>query len=126
MENKVAASIDEYIAACPQELQPTLQELRATIRAAAPDATERMSYRMPSFYQNGDLVYFALFKEHIGFYPTGEGIEAFKKELSRWPGSKGAVRFPIGKPLPLKLITRIVKHRVAVNTPQSEGKRKKP
>lgn len=125
MENKVAASIDEYIAACPQELQPTLQELRATIRAAAPDATERMSYRMPAFYQNGDLVYFALFKEHIGFYPTGEGIEAFKKELSKWPGSKGAVQFPIGKPLPLKLITRIVKHRVAVNTPQSEGKRKK-
>jgi uncharacterized protein YdhG (YjbR/CyaY superfamily) len=108
-------SIDEYIAACPEDVQAILQELRATIRAAAPDAEERISYQMPAFALNGILVYFAAFKNHIGFYPTSSGIEAFRQELSVYEGSKGAVRFPIGEPLPKDLISRIVRYRVAEN-----------
>ena len=121
----VAASIDEYIAACPDDLQPVLQELRATIRAAAPEAEERISYGMPAFFQNGILVYFAPFKNHIGFFPTGEGVSAFEKELTKYETTKGTIHLPFGKPLPSKLITRIVKHRVTVNTKKTKSKSKK-
>ena len=123
MENKKTINtIDEYIAICPAEVQGLLQELRAIIKAAAPEARETISYQMPAFAQNGILVYFAAFKNHIGFYPTGKGVEAFKDELSAYPGSKGTVRFPLDKPLPAQLVTRIVKFRVAENVKKAEIK----
>ena len=120
-------SVDEYIASCPEEIQKILQELRATIKAAAPEAVEKISYQMPTFALKGNLVHFAAYKNHIGFYPTSSGIQAFKKELSIYEGAKGTVRFPIDKPLPLQLISRIVKFRVAENLKRAElksGKRK--
>jgi uncharacterized protein YdhG (YjbR/CyaY superfamily) len=117
MENKKVGfnSIDEYIATFPEETQKILEDLRATIKAAAPDADERISYQMPTFALEGNLVHFAAWKNHIGFYPTSSGTQAFKKELSIYKGAKGSVKFPIDKPLPLKLISRIVKFRVAEN-----------
>ena len=118
-------SIDEYIAAFPEEIQKTLQDLRATIKAAAPEAQEKISYQMPAFALKGNLVWFAAFKNHIGFYPTPSGIQAFKKELSIYEGSKGAIRFPIDKPLPLKLISKVVKFRVAENLKKAERKSRK-
>ena len=118
-------SIDEYIATFSEDVQAILQDLRATIRAAAPDAEERISYQMPAFALNGVLVYFAALKNHIGFYPTSSGIEAFRQELSAYEGSKGAVRFPIGEPLPKDLITRIVRYRVAENLKSAAAKANK-
>ena len=115
-------SIDEYIATFPQDIQKILQELRATIKAAAPDAEEKISYQMPTFFLNGNLVHFAAFKKHIGFYPTPSGIEAFKKELSVYDGAKGSVQFPIDEPMPLKLISRIVKFRAAENIKKAKIK----
>jgi uncharacterized protein YdhG (YjbR/CyaY superfamily) len=120
-------SIDEYIAMFPEEVRKILEELRATIKASAPDAEERISYQMPTFFLKGNLVHFAAYKRHIGFYPTPGGIQAFIKELSVYEGAKGSVKFPIDKPLPLKLISRIVKFRVAENLKNAEikpGKRK--
>jgi uncharacterized protein YdhG (YjbR/CyaY superfamily) len=115
MDKNTFNSIDEYIAAFPAETQKTLQQLRAAIHAAAPEAEEKISYQMPAFALKGILVYFAAHKNHIGFYPTGSGVEAFKEELSVYPASKGAVRFPIDQPLPLELISRIVTFRVTEN-----------
>ena len=109
-------TIDEYIAAFPKGTQKLLREMRATIKSAAPQATEKISYQMPTFHLNGNLVHFAAFKNHIGFYPTPSGIETFKKELSKYAGSKGAVQFPIDKPLPLTLVKKIVKFRVLENS----------
>ena len=119
------ASIDEYIATFPEDIQKILQEMRATVHAAAPDAKEKISYQMPTFDLKGNLVHFAAFKNHIGFYPAPRGIEAFKEELSKYEGSKGAVRFPIDKPLPLKLISEIVKFRAAENLKKAEEKASK-
>jgi uncharacterized protein YdhG (YjbR/CyaY superfamily) len=129
MENNKTGfnSIDEYIATFPEEVRKILEELRATIKAAAPAAEEKISYQMPTFFLKGNLVHFAAYKKHIGFYPTSSGIRAFKKELSVYEGAKGSVKFPIDKPLPLKLISRIVKFRVAENLKNAEikpGKRK--
>jgi uncharacterized protein YdhG (YjbR/CyaY superfamily) len=118
-------TIDDYIALCPPAVRETLTELRNTIRKAAPLAVETISYQMPAFAQKGVLVYFAAQKEHIGFYPTSSGIEAFKKELSGYSTSKGAVRFPYGEPLPLKLISQIVRFRVIEDLKKEEFKRKK-
>jgi uncharacterized protein YdhG (YjbR/CyaY superfamily) len=118
-------TIDEYIATVPEDIQATLQALRATIRAAAPDAEECISYAMPAFAQNGILVYFAAAKNHIGLYPTSSGIAAFQDELSAYEGSKGAVRFSIDQPLPLDLITKIVKFRVAENLARAAEKAQK-
>lgn len=109
---KNAANIDEYIAGFPQETQAILQQVRATIHKAAPTATEAISYAIPTFKLNGNLVHFAAYKNHIGFYPAPTGSEAFKKELSAYKTGKGSVQFPIGQPMPLDLITRIVKFRV--------------
>jgi len=120
-------SIDEYIATFPEETQKILQNLRAAIKASAPDAQEKISYQMPTFALKGNLVHFAAYKNHIGFYPTPSGIEAFKQELSLYEGAKGSVQFPIDEPLPLELIGRIVKFRVAENLKNAElnsGKRK--
>jgi uncharacterized protein YdhG (YjbR/CyaY superfamily) len=115
-------SIDEYIAQFPPDLQSTLAELREVIRAAAPGAAEKISYQMPTFYLKGNLVHFAAYKQHIGFYPTPSGIAAFQPELAAYKSSKGAVQFPLGQPLPWELITRIVQFRVAENLSRAEGK----
>ena len=124
MENKTGshASIDEYIALFPKDIQKKLEELRATIKAAAPDAKEKIRYQMPTFDLYGNLVHFAAHKNHIGFYPTPSGIDAFKNELSVYEGAKGSVQFPLDKPLPLKLIRKIVKFRVAENVEKAEIK----
>lgn len=119
------ASVDEYISTFPAETQKILQELRATIKAAAPEAEERISYQMPAFYLKGNLVYFAAFKNHISFFPTSSGISAFKDELSAYVGSKGTVRFPTDKPIPLDLISEIVKYRVNENLTKAEMKSRK-
>jgi uncharacterized protein YdhG (YjbR/CyaY superfamily) len=109
-------SIDEYIAAFPEEMQRILESVRATIRAVAPNAVERMSYQMPAFALNGNLVYFAAWKNHIGLYPASSTVpEAFKDELSGYKGTKGTIRFPIDQPLPLELISEIVRYRVTEN-----------
>jgi uncharacterized protein YdhG (YjbR/CyaY superfamily) len=121
--NQVAyKTIDEYIATFPPEIQKKLEEIRATIKAAAPDAEEKISYKMPAFAQKGMLVYFAAWKNHIGFYPIPSGTQAFKQELSAYESSKGAVKFPHNKPLPLDLISRIVKFRLAENLKKAEEK----
>lgn len=124
MESKTGshASIDEYIELFPKDIQKKLEELRATIKAAAPDAKEKISYQMPTFDLYGNLVHFAAHKNHIGFYPTPSGIDAFKNELSVYEGAKGSVQFPLDKPLPLKLIRKIVKFRVAENVEKAEIK----
>jgi uncharacterized protein YdhG (YjbR/CyaY superfamily) len=119
-------SIDEYIASFPKEIRRILEDVRATIKASAPDAEERISYQIPTFTLKGNLVHFAAYKKHIGFYPTSSGIRVFKRELSTYDTAKGTVRFPIGKPLPLKLISKIVKFRVAENLKNAEiGSRKR-
>lgn len=111
--NGVPATVDEYIAAFPRDVQDILKQVRATIKKAAPDAEETIKYRIPTFVLNGNLVHFAAFKNHIGFYPTPSGIEAFKRETAEYKFAKGSVQFPIGKPMPLGLIEAIVKFRVA-------------
>ncbi len=109
-------SIDDYIAGFPPEVQTVLREMRAVISAAAPDATETISYAMPTFDLNGHhLVHFAGFKKHVGFYPVPSGIEAFKDELAPYKSGKGSAQFPLGQPLPTDLIRRIVEFRVAEN-----------
>jgi uncharacterized protein YdhG (YjbR/CyaY superfamily) len=108
-------TIDEYIKTFPKDIQSILEKMRQTIRKAAPEAVEAISYQMPTFKLNGNLVYFAAFKNHIGFYPTSSGIEAFKKELSPYKGGKGSVRFPIDKPVPFDLVKKIVVFRVKEN-----------
>jgi uncharacterized protein YdhG (YjbR/CyaY superfamily) len=119
-----ASSIDEYIAEVPPEVQQVLGEMRELIRGSAPDATETISYAIPTFDLNGKhLVHFAAFKSHVGFYPTGSGAEAFKNELSAYKGGKGSVQFPLGEPLPADLIRRIVEFRVdQVRRPTSTSK----
>ena len=99
--------------------------MRKVIREAAPEAEEKISYQMPTFFLHKNLVHFAAFKNHIGFYPAPRGIEAFKEELAKYKGAKGSVQFPISEPLPYELITRIVKFRVEENQQQAAGKTKK-
>ena len=117
MENKKSqpTTIDEYIAQFPEDVQQILLKIRAVIKESAPGAVEKISYQMPAFYQNGNLVYFAAWKRHIGFYPAGAGIEAFQEELSAYKWAKGSLQFPLDKPIPYDLISRIVKFRVAQN-----------
>lgn len=116
-------TIDEYINAFPEDVQRILNELRQTIRDAAPEAKETINYQMPTFTLNGNLVHFAAFKNHIGFYPTPTGIEAFKEDLSVYKGAKGSVQFPINEPLPLLLIRRIVEYRVKENRERKQKKK---
>jgi uncharacterized protein YdhG (YjbR/CyaY superfamily) len=108
-------TIDDYIKLFPAEIQAILEELRKTIKNAAPDAQEKISYQMPTFYWHGNLVYFAAYKNHIGFYPTPSGIAAFKEELSVYKSAKGSVQFPLNRPIPFDLISKIVKYRVEEN-----------
>jgi uncharacterized protein YdhG (YjbR/CyaY superfamily) len=103
---------EEYIAGFPTDVQRILREIRSIIRTAAPDAEETIKYRMPTFVLHGNLVHFAAFEKHIGFYPTPSGIEAFKDELSAYPNAKGSVQFPLDKAVPFNLIRAIVKFRV--------------
>jgi len=115
-------SIDNYISSFPIEIQTRLEEMRRTIKKAAPEAVETIKYAMPTFVLNGNLVHFAAFKNHIGFYPVPSGIEAFKKELSVYKGAKGSVQFTLDKPLPLELITKIVNFRVKENMQKAKSK----
>ncbi len=118
-------SIDEYIAAFPDDIQALLATVRATIRAAAPEAAEIISYGMPAFALHGNLVYFAAAKQHIGLYPTGSAIAAFQAEIAGYASSKGAVKFPLDQPLPLDLIRRMVEFRVAENRAKAAAKGRK-
>lgn len=113
---------DDYLHRFPKEVRQRLQKMRLTVKKAAPQAKEKISYGIPSFTVNGMLVWFAAFKNHIGFYPRTSAIAAFKKELSTYKSAKGSVRFPFDKPLPLDLIGRMVKFRVKENL--SKGKKK--
>jgi uncharacterized protein YdhG (YjbR/CyaY superfamily) len=124
-EQTAPKNIDEYIAGFPQDVQEILEEIRLTIRKAAPNAEEAISYQIPTFTLRGNLVHFAAFKKHIGFYPTSSGIEKFKDELSAYAGSKGTVRFPFGEPIPFDLIGRMVEFRVRENLDRAEAKQKK-
>jgi len=118
-------SIDEYILASPEENRPLLAALRSAIAKAAPRATEKISYQIPTFYLNGNLVHFAAFKNHIGFFPTSSGVLNFKEELRAYDHSKGAIHFPKDKPLPLKLVKEIVRFRVIENIEKAAKKAKK-
>jgi uncharacterized protein YdhG (YjbR/CyaY superfamily) len=111
-----AALVERYIQGFPKETREKLEELRQTIRSAAPEATEIISYQMPTFFLDGNLVYYAGFKEHIGFYPTPHGITAFEAELAPYKRGKGSIRFPLDEPLPVGLIRKIVKLRVEENS----------
>jgi len=125
-ERSTAGSIDEYIAEFPAATQKMLRELRALIRASAPEATETISYAIPTFDLNGQhVVHFAGFAKHVGFYPTGRGVAAFKDELEPYKAGKGSVRFPLGQPMPTDLIRRIVEYRVA-QASGSSPKRERP
>ncbi|WP_440960101.1 iron chaperone [Paenibacillus nitricinens] len=125
MEGKITyESIDDYISKFPPELQEILNTIRKVIKEAAPDAKEKISYQMPTFALHGNLVHFAAFKNHIGFYPTPNGIEAFREELSVYKGAKGSIQFPLNQPMPYELISKIVKFRVAENIKKAEDKRK--
>ncbi len=117
-------TIDEYISQFPPAIQEKLRTIRKVIKEAAPEAEEKISYQMPTFALRGNLVYFAAFKDHIGFYPLPGGIEEFKGELSEYAVGKGSIRLPLNKPLPVELIARIVKFRVAENIKKAEGKKK--
>ena len=122
-EQKSYQSIDEYIARFPGDVQEILEKVRLTIREAAPDAKERISYQIPTFTLNGNLVHFAGYKKHIGFYPAPSGIEKFKDELSGYESAKGSVRFPLDQPIPYDLIREIVLFRVMENMSKSAAKR---
>jgi uncharacterized protein YdhG (YjbR/CyaY superfamily) len=125
MRDTPPRTIDEYIADCKEPVQRLLNELRQAILQAAPDAQETISYQMPAFRLSGNLVYFAACKNHIGFYPTSSGIEAFRSELSAYKTSQGAVQFPLNQPLPLDLVRRMVKYRVEVNLQKLAAKKPK-
>ncbi|HSK77882.1 MAG TPA: DUF1801 domain-containing protein [Thermoanaerobaculia bacterium] len=118
-------NIDEYIAGFPKDVQEILEKIRKTIREAAPDAEEAIKYQIPTFTLKGNLVHFAAFKKHIGFYPAPRAIEEFKDELSVYKGAKGSVQFPLGEPIPYDLISRIVKFRVSGNLEKAKAKGKK-
>jgi uncharacterized protein YdhG (YjbR/CyaY superfamily) len=128
MKSKKAGfrSIDEYIATFPKDIQKILEELRETIRTAAPEAREKISYQIAAFELNGrNLVHFAGWKKHIAMYPIPSGTAAFNKEVSKYVDGKGTLRFPIDKPLPLKLISKVVKLRIADNLEKAEIKSSK-
>lgn len=114
-ERKTFTTVEEYIQQYPSEIQEKLQLLRKAILEAAPEATEKISWQMPTFTLNGNLVHFAVHKNHIGFYPGPSGIEAFQERFGNYKSSKGAVQFPIKEPLPLELITEIVRFRTLEN-----------
>ena len=115
--------VDTYISSFPGEVKMLLEQIRTTIQQAAPEAKETINYAIPSYILNGNLVHFAAFKKHIGFYPGPSGVDTFKAELSQYKGAKGSVQFPLDKPMPLDLITRIVKFRVKENMEKTSKKK---
>lgn len=115
MNTNKPVSIDEYIAAFPQDIQDILKQIRNTIHEAAPDAKEAIKYDMPSFVLNGNLIHFAAYKKHIGLYPVPRAADEFKAELETYGGEKSTAQFQLNKPIPLDLITRIVKYNVERN-----------
>lgn len=120
-------TIDDYIQAFPEQTRQLLEQVRSTIREAAPLAEEKISYGIPTFTWYGNLVHFGAYKQHIGFYPAPSGIDAFREELAQYEGAKGSIRFPLPQPLPLGLIRRIVLYRVEKNSEKSAvKKRSKP
>ena len=116
-------TIDEYISSFPADIQAKLEAVRATIHAAAPEATESIKYAMPTFELKGNLVHFAAFKNHIGFYPAPMGIKAFENELAKYKTGKGSIQFPLEEPTPLDLISQIVEYRVLMNLEKAEKKK---
>jgi uncharacterized protein YdhG (YjbR/CyaY superfamily) len=116
VQDRNVESIDDYIAGFPPKVRTRLKQMRATIRKHAPDATEKISYRIPTFYLNGNLVHFAAFEHHVGFYPGAAGIAEFRDALSAYHSAKGSVQFPHDEPLPLDVVAKIVDFRVAQNT----------
>jgi uncharacterized protein YdhG (YjbR/CyaY superfamily) len=120
-----AKTINEYIAEFPKNVQVHLKKIRSTIKKAAPKAQEKISYQIPTFFQDGNLIFFAAFKNHISVYPAPRGASEFKRELSAYEGGKGTVQFPLGKPIPYGLITRIVKFRLNENLARAAAKKKK-
>jgi uncharacterized protein YdhG (YjbR/CyaY superfamily) len=123
MAPKKAASIDEYIAGFPKETQKILEQIRATIKNTAPDAEETISYAIPTFTLNKTyLVYFAGYKNHVSLYPAPTGNETFEKEIAAYKSGKGTVQFPLNKPLPLNLITKIIKYRLKENLKQQKSR----
>lgn len=125
MKGKVAKNISEYISFFPKEVQADLKKIRETIRKAAPNAEEHISYQMPAYKLEGMLVYFAAYEKHIGFYPGASGVLHFKKELAKYDTSKGTVKFPIGEKIPFALITKIVKARAKENMEKAKAKNPK-
>jgi uncharacterized protein YdhG (YjbR/CyaY superfamily) len=125
MESKKTTpkNIEEYIANFPENVQAVLQKVRKTIHEAAPDAQETINYQMPTFTLNGNLVHFAAFEKHIGFYPTPSGIEKFRKEIDAYKNAKGSVQFPLDQSIPYELISRITEFRVKEQ--QAKAKKKK-
>lgn len=126
MDEKKSAftTIDEYIALYPEDVQQILSKIRAVIHAAAPEATEKISYQMPTFYLNGNLIHFAAYPHHIGLYPTPNGVEAFEEALSKYPQGKGSVQFPLDQPIPYDLIDEIARFRAEQNRAKSPKKKK--
>ncbi len=122
-KEKPVSTIDEYTAGFPKDVQKIMEQVRATIKKAAPEAEEKISYAIPTFLLNGNLVHYAAFKNHIGFYPTPTGTEEFKKELSVYKTGKGSVQFPLDQPMPLDLITRIVKFRIGKKLTKAKNKK---
>ncbi len=118
------ATVDDYIAACPPKVRAILSRIRSTVRKAAPDAEERISYRMPSFVQNGTLVYYAAFKNHIGLYPPVRGDAKLLKDVAKYANEKGNLRFPLDAPIPYALIGRIVKARAKENLRMADARKK--
>jgi uncharacterized protein YdhG (YjbR/CyaY superfamily) len=118
------ATVDAYIADCPVGVRESLERLRAAIREEAPDAVEKISYQMPTFFLGGNLVHFAACRRHIGFYPAPSGIARFQLELAPYKTSKGAVQLPLDQPLPLVLIRRIVRFRVQENLARAKARRR--
>ena len=123
-QTKQIQTIDEYIGTFPKQMQEKLESVRKLIAKLAPDAQEKISYKMSTFYLNGNLVHFAAFQNHIGFYPTPHGISEFQDELSKYKNGKGSVQFPLDEPLPMKLIERIVKYRIQKNRDKVGTKKK--
>ena len=124
-DRPVSQTIDDYVAGFPPDVQAILQKVRSTIRNAAPGAKETISYQMPTFVLQGNLVHFAAFKSHIGLYPTPSGTERFREELSRYATGKGSIRFPLNEPIPYGLISRIVKFRVKENLERAAARKQR-
>jgi len=118
-------TVEEYLSTVPEDMRPMLEKLRTAIKQAAPGAEEVISYNMPAYRQHGVLVYFAANKGHIGFYPTASPIIAFKEQLAKYNTSKGAIQFPIDKPIPVTLVKSIVKYRVGEDLEKAQAKKKK-